>query len=470
VTLAAGSSSAFKALALQSDSASGIVAAGALTVSALDGITLNGHFTGTSGSNAIVLNADSDSSGETAGTYTGGASGGSYTGADFSSTNDHLIVTVGGGTAQTLVLTADLSSADVDTAASHINSLLSGATAAASGGHIQITSATTGTGSSIAVSAGATAGTYTGGASGGSYTGADFSSTNDQLVVTVDGGSAKTLSLTDNLSSADVATAASHINSLLSSESAGATAAASGTQIQITSGNSGSSSSIAVSAGATAGIYTGAAFTAFNFSGANEVLKVVVDGTPHTLTLTANCDTVANAVTHIESQLSSLSPGASAAVSGSYIRITSDSTGTGSSIAITSSDSGSNALALFGSGEARSGTDGSNALALFGSSAGTALDGTDGSAALALFGSSAGTAVQGTTGGQLTIASTKTLTSTDNTVLITAYDVDFDGGIDSGTAAITIHGSMADQTIGLGAEPLNMQLDVGLHDSAWHGR
>ena len=63
----------------------------------------------------------------------------------------------------------------------------------------------------------------------------------------------------------------------------------------------------------------------------------------------------------------------------------------------------------------------------------------------------ADSATDGTaTGGALTIETGKTLTSDDN-VVITAYDIDLAGGIDSGSSAtIRIHGSKVAQTIGLG--------------------
>jgi len=258
----------------------------------------------------------------------------------------------------------------------------------------------------------------------------------------VDGGTPQTLLLTADLSSASVSAAATHIDSLLDSTASAAATSITG-HIQITSADTGTSSSIAVSASATAGYFTGDEFTGYDFrSPDSENLVVTVDGVAKPAlalsTLLTDIDAAVSAINAI-SGLTATKVGTT------QIRLTSDATSASSSIAIDTTNSEENAKALFGS-------DGT----------GEAVAGTSGSNALALFGSSAGTAVQGTTGGILTIASTKKLTSTDNTVLITAYDVDFDGGIDSGTAAITIHGSMDDQTIALGAAPspaAKMQLD-----------
>jgi hypothetical protein len=60
-------------------------------------------------------------------------------------------------------------------------------------------------------------------------------------------------------------------------------------------------------------------------------------------------------------------------------------------------------------------------------------------------------AVAPATLGTLTVASTMTLSSTDGDITITAVDIDMAGNMDSGTATIAIHGAKDTQTIGLGA-------------------
>jgi formylmethanofuran dehydrogenase subunit D len=74
-------------------------------------------------------------------------------------------------------------------------------------------------------------------------------------------------------------------------------------------------------------------------------LIVVVDGgTPQTIAVVANCDTLVNCA----AALSPLMNGATVTVEGSNLKITSDTTGLSSTIAITATGSGVNALALFG--------------------------------------------------------------------------------------------------------------------------
>jgi hypothetical protein len=64
--------------------------------------------------------------------------------------------------------------------------------------------------------------------------------------------------------------------------------------------------------------------------------------------------------------------------------------------------------------------------------------------------------------GTLTLQTGKTLTSNNNIVYITAYDVDLDGKITTGTKMTVIQGSQDDQTIGLGAapSPVNMHVEA----------
>jgi hypothetical protein len=61
--------------------------------------------------------------------------------------------------------------------------------------------------------------------------------------------------------------------------------------------------------------------------------------------------------------------------------------------------------------------------------------------------------------GTLTIATGKTLTSNDGDMIVTAFDIYMAGGFDTGTATLTIHGSKADQTIGLGGTSRDMWLE-----------
>ena len=98
------------------------------------------------------------------------------------------------------------------------------------------------------------------------------------------------------------------------------------------------------------GTYTGASFTASNFSAAPEDLIVTVDsGSPQTIALTANCDTAANSAAAI------IVTGATVAEVDGAIVIISDSTGSSSSVEVDAS-SGTNAKALFGAGVAVAGS------------------------------------------------------------------------------------------------------------------
>jgi len=96
--------------------------------------------------------------------------------------------------------------------------------------------------------------------------------------------------------------------------------------------------------GATKGTFTGDAFATYDFlTNADETLTVVVDGSDVAITLNTNFATVAAAASGMTIA------GATVAVDGSNLKITSDSTGTSSTIAIKST-SGTNAIALFGKG------------------------------------------------------------------------------------------------------------------------
>jgi hypothetical protein len=62
--------------------------------------------------------------------------------------------------------------------------------------------------------------------------------------------------------------------------------------------------------------------------------------------------------------------------------------------------------------------------------------------------------------GTLTLSSAQTITSTNNFVTVTAWDVDLQGAIKAGTSYITLHGSENDQTFGLGAASIAGNLHV----------
>ena len=62
--------------------------------------------------------------------------------------------------------------------------------------------------------------------------------------------------------------------------------------------------------------------------------------------------------------------------------------------------------------------------------------------------------------GALTVASTKTVTSNNSDVTITAFDVEMIGSLTAGTLTLSIHGAEAAQTIGLGASPFNMEISA----------
>ena len=97
---------------------------------------------------------------------------------------------------------------------------------------------------------------------------------------------------------------------------------------------------------ATAGTFTGNAFAAYNFaSNADETLTVIVDGNDVPVVLSVNFGNVATAA----SKLAGAIVGATIAVDGSFLKITSASTGSASTITI-KDDSGTNAKALFGVG------------------------------------------------------------------------------------------------------------------------
>ena len=254
----------------------------------------------------------------------GQARGGMYTSTSFTawdfSGNENLVVIVD-GVDQTFVLsTVMTSAADVVTA-------LAGLTGA------------------VASEVAGARGTYTG-ASLAPY---DFDANNENLVLTVD-GVRQTVPLTSDITSLSGAlTALGAVWGAVVTEASG--------NLVITSSSSGASSVVDI---ATSGTYTGALFTARDFTSVNENLIVTVDGADQTVLLTSDITSTADAVT----ALAGLTGVAVSEVGGNIV-ITSSSTG-GSSAVTIGGASDANAAALFGSGVAMPAS-GTNAAALFGS-------------------------------------------------------------------------------------------------------
>ena len=61
--------------------------------------------------------------------------------------------------------------------------------------------------------------------------------------------------------------------------------------------------------------------------------------------------------------------------------------------------------------------------------------------------------------GTFTLSATKYIEAVDSDVTITAWDIDLQGYIEVGTAALSIHGAQEDQTIGLGNTTHNMHIE-----------
>ena len=60
--------------------------------------------------------------------------------------------------------------------------------------------------------------------------------------------------------------------------------------------------------------------------------------------------------------------------------------------------------------------------------------------------------------GTLTVFNSKTVTTFNGDMTVTAWDIDMAGSVDAGIAAITIHGSTTDQTFGMGQTAKDMHL------------
>jgi hypothetical protein len=107
---------------------------------------------------------------------------------------------------------------------------------------------------------------------------------------------------------------------------------------------------------ATSGSYSGASFTAYDFSSHNEDLVVSVDGNHQAVTLTENIVQAGDAVTALNDRMT----GVVVSEDHGNIVVTSSSTGATSSVILDSAQSGAHAAGLFGSGTASAGSDSSS--------------------------------------------------------------------------------------------------------------
>ena len=287
----------------------------------------------------------------TAGTLTGSG----FAGHDFSGTgnDEDLIVTVD-GTAQTLNLTVLMT--NINNAATAIDGLLTGASCAVSGSGssavLVITSNTTGTSSSVSIST--TTDPNALALFGSSPTATAGTVNAEDLIVVVDGGSAQTVTLNTDLTS--ISDAATAITGGIS-ETCTVSGSGSSAVLVITSGTTGTSSSVSISTTTDTNALAlfGSSPTAVaGAANSNQDLKISIDGgAEETITLTTNVTGTANAASTIDGLLT----GASCAVSGTVLRITSATTGSSSSLTMNTAGSGANAVALFGSPTSTAGVD-----------------------------------------------------------------------------------------------------------------
>ena len=204
-----------------------------------------------------------------------------------------------------------------------------------------------------------TAGTLT----GTSFTAHDFTGGPQSLIVVVDGGKPQTINVEANCDTLVSCAAA------LTVQINGAAVSVDGNNLKITSGTTGLSSTVAITATGsddavlalfgpdpsivqgdiggepTAGTLTGTSFTAHDFTGGPQSLIVVVDGgKPQTINVEANCDTLVSCAAALTVQIN----GAAVSVDGNNLKITSGTTGLSSTVAITATGSDDAVLALFG--------------------------------------------------------------------------------------------------------------------------
>ncbi len=347
----------------------GVTAAGKISVTSSNGTFFRTDAYGTTAAASVTGTAGAASA-ATAGTADGTVAGTyAITGA-----NDTLTVQVDGGGAQTIALTHGGARTATQVAAD-INGQITGATASVDGsGHVQITSSTTGTSSSIELST-ATAATHAVETvpTTGPYTFVTGSA--DTINIKVDGGTAQTVVFAAGSTTA--ANAAIAINAINGGAGlVGATASASGGNLVITSNSTGATSSIQFAAGdantlfgliagsnpavtgaagvdtaaatlgyttnSVAGAYTGSAAAAGNVTittGVNDTLNIGINGgTATTITLAAGANvTAATIAGEIQTQLTAGNNAvADAAVTANngFVKINSLATGTGASVTI----------------------------------------------------------------------------------------------------------------------------------------
>ena len=153
-----------------------------------------------------------------------------------------------------------------------------------------------------------------------------IAATNDDLSITVDGGSPQTLTLT-----AGAAQTAQQIVDDINANTTGLTASVSSGKVLLTSNTTGASSSIQINTPGSHSANATIGFVAGTYSGAagNTHLAVAIDGgSTQNITLTAGSRTAAQVVSDINGTLT----GAVASVSGTSVAISSSTTGTSSSV------------------------------------------------------------------------------------------------------------------------------------------
>ena len=101
------------------------------------------------------------------------------------------------------------------------------------------------------------------------------------------------------------------------------------------------------------GSYSGASFTAYDFSSHSEILVITVDGHDQTVTLSDNIAQAGEAVTALNAGLT----GVVVTEDHGNIVVTSQSTGATSTVVLDAAQSGAHAVGLLGSGTAAAGSD-----------------------------------------------------------------------------------------------------------------
>jgi len=205
-------------------------------------------------------------------------------------------VAVDGGNAQTITLSGNMTNAT--DYLNSINGQLVGATASQNAGVLTITSNTTGTGSSIAITDGAGTSGFSAGA--GPVTGHNFTLNNSSF--TVDGGDgsgAHSISLNGNYT--DASSYANRINAQAGTWVHATVTGASNDQLVITSVATGTSSNVTIAGGAaTQAQVEGGAITAHDYSTVNGTFTVTThDQGVVTVTLSGNDATAQNYVDDI---------------------------------------------------------------------------------------------------------------------------------------------------------------------------